>query len=568
MVRIQFLLTLVLCAIGVMAPVSDASAAIPLVINHQGRITVGDTPFDGVGTFRFALVDSGSGTNLWTNDGSMLGTSQPPTAALSLVVASGVYNVGLGDTSAPGMSALPSSAFDAAQVSLRIWFDDGVNGSQYLTPDQPIHSAAYAFLALTAEEADTLDGAEAANLEESAEITAAVSAHGEDTAAHGNIELDAARIVSGSLDIARVPQGPGSGLDADTLDGQQAASFMSAGVDNWVNTNGDTMTGRLIINAAIAAPLIEVTNTSTTAVQGTTDYLHGNGIAGYSNGAQGKGVYGESTSETNNINYGGYFRARGHQARGVYGVAEYEGTMTKYGGSFVAKGGNGVGCRGEADGENGKGVYGYATNEDDVTNYGGYFIAKGLSGRGCYASGYEYDYYAGGTGANYGPFTGAHEARIASRSATLQPGMVVSVTGTTLLRKDEKGNPSLSSTLPEIVASATPNDPAVFGVYVKKAALEADHWYAAKAGEEFAVVNALGEGRVWVCDANGPVQVGDYITTSAVPGYAQRQDDDLLHSYTLAKVIESVDWDAVTETVTADGKTCKVYLIAVVYTSG
>lgn len=54
----------------------------------------------------------------------------------------------------------------------------------------------------------------------------------------------------------------------------------------------------------------------------------------------------------------------------------------------------------------------------------------------------------------------------------------------------------------------------------------------------------------------------------AIPGYGQKQNDDLLHSYTLGKAIETVDWDTVTEVVEIDGKTYKVYLIAVVYTSG
>jgi len=146
--------------------------------------------------------------------------------------------------------------------------------------------------------------------------------------------------------------------------------------------------------------------------------------------------------------------------------------------------------------------------------------------------------------------------------------MVVSVTGTVSLRSDEKGNTSLSSTMPEIMASAVPKDPAVFGVFVSESRLDEEHWYAAKANDRFGVVNALGEGRVWVCDANGPVRMGDYITTSAVPGYAQRQDDDLLHNYTLGKVTESVDWDGVTETIFVNGQNYAVYLIAVVYTSG
>ena len=62
--------------------------------------------------------------------------------------------------------------------------------------------------------------------------------------------------------------------------------------------------------------------------------------------------------------------------------------------------------------------------------------------------------------------------------------------------------------------------------------------------------------------------MGDTITTSAVPGYGQKQGDDLQHAYTVGKVIESVDWNAVTETIEHDGQVYKAYLIAVVYTCG
>ncbi len=562
MTQSYFTKCMICCITCVLLSTLNGAATIPLVVNHQGRLSVGTTPFEGMGTFRFALVDSISGLNLWTSDGSGIGTSQPPAAPVSLVVTKGVYSVGLGNTAIPGMAPLPSDIFNNTGVVLRVWFDDGVNGSQYLTPDQPLNSTAYAFHTLKAEDADTVDGIHASDLQD------AIDAHAEDTAAHTNIELDAARIVAGTVDLARLPQGPDSGLNADLLDGKEASEFMAAGADNWVDTDGDTMTGRLIINEAISQPLIEVTNASTTAIQGTTNYDNGNAVRGFGNGTQSRGVYGEAVSETNTINYGGYFVSRGYQGRGVYGEVSSTETYTKYGGYFLAKGGNGIGCRGEVNGDNGKGVYGYATNNGDVTNYGGYFIASGTSGRGVYGSGKTYDFYAAGTGANYGPFTGSHEVRITPDSLPLIPGMVVSVTGSAATRTDEKGNPSLSSTLPEITASTTPNDPAVFGVFIREAALDGEHWYTAKADERFGIVNALGEGRVWVSDANGPVRVGDYITTSAIPGYAQRQDDDLLHNYTLGKVIEAVDWDTVTETVDAGGGMYRVFLIAVVYTSG
>ena len=36
--------------------------------------------------------------------------------------------------------------------------------------------------------------------------------------------------------------------------------------------------------------------------------------------------------------------------------------------------------------------------------------------------------------------------------------------------------------------------------------------------------------------------IGDYLTTSNKEGYGMKQDDDLLHNYTIAKSLEVVDW--------------------------
>ena len=54
--------------------------------------------------------------------------------------------------------------------------------------------------------------------------------------------------------------------------------------------------------------------------------------------------------------------------------------------------------------------------------------------------------------------------------------------------------------------------------------------------------NALGEGGIWVCNANGKIENGDYITSSDVPGYGQKQDDDLLHNYSVAKATTDADF--------------------------
>ena len=49
------------------------------------------------------------------------------------------------------------------------------------------------------------------------------------------------------------------------------------------------------------------------------------------------------------------------------------------------------------------------------------------------------------------------------------------------------------------------------------------------------IVNSIGEGAIWVCNSNGNIENGDYITLSDYLGYGEKQDDDLLHNYAVAK---------------------------------
>ena len=49
------------------------------------------------------------------------------------------------------------------------------------------------------------------------------------------------------------------------------------------------------------------------------------------------------------------------------------------------------------------------------------------------------------------------------------------------------------------------------------------------------IINSVGEGGIWVCNSNGNIENGDYITSSDYLGYGEKQDDDLLHNYTVAK---------------------------------
>lgn len=50
------------------------------------------------------------------------------------------------------------------------------------------------------------------------------------------------------------------------------------------------------------------------------------------------------------------------------------------------------------------------------------------------------------------------------------------------------------------------------------------------------IVNSLGEGGIWICNVNGTLSNGDFITTSNIEGIGMKQDDDMVHNYTVAKI--------------------------------
>ena len=49
------------------------------------------------------------------------------------------------------------------------------------------------------------------------------------------------------------------------------------------------------------------------------------------------------------------------------------------------------------------------------------------------------------------------------------------------------------------------------------------------------IVNSIGEGAICVANTNGNIENGDYLQSSDLLGYGEKQDDDLLHNYTIAK---------------------------------
>ncbi len=119
---------------------------VPQQLSYQGHIAVSNTNFTGKGIFKFALVDENGTVSHWSNDGTSAAGAEP-TDGVVLPVMGGLYSVGIGNTTLSNMTSVPPQVFTNSNVRLRIWFDDGDNGSQQLNPDQPILSTGYAMMA-------------------------------------------------------------------------------------------------------------------------------------------------------------------------------------------------------------------------------------------------------------------------------------------------------------------------------------------------------------------------------------------------------------------------------------
>jgi hypothetical protein len=66
-------------------------------------------------------------------------------------------------------------------------------------------------------------------------------------------------------------------------------------------------------------------------------------------------------------------------------------------------------------------------------------------------------------------------------------------------------------------------------------------------GDTRVYINSVGEGGIWVVNTNGILESGDYITTSNVAGYGQKQDSEFLANYTVAKITMDCDFNPVTQ---------------------
>lgn len=200
---------------------------------------------------------------------------------------------------------------------------------------------------------------------------------------------------------------------------------------------------------------------------------------------------------------------------------------------------------------------------------GNFRFAKDSNGNGTYQYKAEIS-----DASDAGPldFTGQHRSMVADgeslSSYADKIGMIVVSSGEYYNLSVSAGQgfeapdhkPQINESLPKVTLSIEKNQKSVFGVISEVEDLELIEgregvrsrtyflgaWgtnFEAPEGDERLIINSLGEGAIWVCNINGNLENGDYITSCEVPGYGMMQDDDLLHNYTVAKITQDCDFD-------------------------
>lgn len=66
--------------------------------------------------------------------------------------------------------------------------------------------------------------------------------------------------------------------------------------------------------------------------------------------------------------------------------------------------------------------------------------------------------------------------------------------------------------------------------------------YGGKTASGTEMMLCIGTGFIWVVNKGQDIEIGDYLMSSNIKGCAEKQDDDILHNYTIAKVTEDVRW--------------------------
>jgi hypothetical protein len=156
----------------------------------------------------------------------------------------------------------------------------------------------------------------------------------------------------------------------------------------------------------------------------------------------------------------------------------------------------------------------------------------------------------------YNSFTGYHF--VTTNESIIKKGYIISATGKYQdINKYYDSNNiidniRISQALPIVEYSKKEKDKKCFGVvnYIENIddkihdlGFNKNFITVKKTGDERLIVNSIGEGSIWVSNYNGPLENGDFITTSPIPGIGMKQDEDYITNYTVGKITMDCDFN-------------------------
>ena len=177
--------------------------------------------------------------------------------------------------------------------------------------------------------------------------------------------------------------------------------------------------------------------------------------------------------------------------------------------------------------------------------------------------GTEHGYLVDSGTVNIIDFTGQHRAVVDKINVSDYQnfeGLIVSANKNKYINVDKdittgSNAIQISQSLPVVSLSNVVHDKACYGVISGSEDVDSRTYqqgtfvsvFEKQKGDTRAFINSVGEGAMWVTDINGPLESGDYITTSNVAGYGQKQDGAGLMNYTVAKITMDCDFEPATQ---------------------
>ena len=148
-------------------------------------------------------------------------------------------------------------------------------------------------------------------------------------------------------------------------------------------------------------------------------------------------------------------------------------------------------------------------------------------------------------------FTGQHRCVLNDIYVSDYVGMIVCANNNEYLDFNYSSNVNINESIPVVSLSTKQKDKSCFGVISGSEDPDTRTYSSGsfmtnidkESGDNRVFVNSLGEGAIWVSNLNGNLESGDYITTSNIAGYGQKQDSEFLANYTVAKITMDCDFN-------------------------